>query len=413
MVILSEPRYPSICPAAARTSFVSGLLSSLIAFGLVACGGGSSSLSTARYAVLYSFGSNSSDGATPEAGLIQGSDGNLYGTTSNGGANGGGTVFSVSPSSGTETVLYSFAGDRTDGGDPQAELLQGSDGDLYGTTYTGGAHGDGTIFKVSPTSGAETVLFSFSGGSSELASGLIQGSDGNLYGTTFFGGSNNDGTIFMFLPSSGAETVLYSFTFGSSDGANPTAGVIQGSDGNLYGTTPAGGAYGNGTIFKVSPSSGIETVLYSFEGGSSDGAQPHGGLIQGTDGNLYGVTWEGGTYGNGTVFTFSPIGGVETVLYSFIGGSTDGANPSGRLIQGSDGELYGMTTYGGANDEGTVFELSASGGVETVLHSFAGGTSDGKLPAAGLVQGSDGKLYGTTTYGGANNAGTVFVLSRQ
>jgi uncharacterized repeat protein (TIGR03803 family) len=257
MVILSEPRYLLIRPAAARASFASGLLSSLVVFGLVACGGGSSSLSTARFAVLYSFGSNSSDGATPVAGLIQVSDDNLYGTTSIGGANGGGTVFSVSPSTGTETVLYSFAGDRTDGGDPRAELLQGSDG------------------------------------------------------------------------------------------------------------------------------------------------------------NLYGVTWEGGTYGNGAVFTFSPINGVETVLYSFMGGSTDGANPSGRLIQGSNGELYGMTTYGGANDDGTVFELSASGGVETVLHSFAGGTSDGKLPAGGLVQGSDGKLYGTTTYGGANNAGTVFVLPSQ
>lgn len=154
------------------------------------------------------------------------------------------------------------------------------------------------------------------------------------------------------------------------------------------------------------------TALYSFGGISSDGQNPVAGLIQGSDGSLYGTTSFGGAKDDGTVFALSPSSGIETVLYSFAGGSTDGANPMGGLIQVSDG-LYGTTVYGGANNNGTAFELSQSSGAETVLHSFGGGASDGKQPAAGLIQGSDGNLYGTTTYGGNNSSGTVFVLTLQ
>jgi uncharacterized repeat protein (TIGR03803 family) len=366
--------------------------------------------------VLYSFaGSSSSDGEQPEASLIQDSNGNFYGTTEAGGANGAGTVFKITPS-GTESVLHSFTA-GSDGAGPQASLIQGSDGTFYGTTDLGGPHEDGTVFSMT-SAGTETALYSFAGGSSDgqnPQASLIQGSDGNFYGTTAFGGANGhsggangDGTVFKITPS-GTETVLYSFAGGSSDGSLPAASLIQGSDGNFYGTTEAGGAHGDGTVFKITPS-GTETVLYSFAGGSSDGSLPAAGLIQGSDGNFYGTTEAGGAGTVGTVFKITPSG-TETVLYSFAGGSSDGSSPGAGLIQGSDGNFYGTTLLGGANEAGTVFKVTPSG-TETILHSFAG-DSGGSVPAAGLIQGSDGNLYGTTLVGGASGLGTVFKVALQ
>ena len=417
---------------------------------LVACGGGSSSSSggsssssgSSTITILDSF--EGTNGANPQDGLIQGSDGNFYGTTYGGGTSatctgGCGTIFKVSPTSGAETVLYSFEGGSSDGSQPFG-LIQGSDGNFYGTTEAGGpsancTDGCGTIFEFSPTSGAETVLHSFEGGSSDGANpqaGLVQGSDGNFYGTTEAGGPSANctdgcGTIFEFSPTSGAETVLHFFEGGSSDGANPLAGLIQGSDGNFYGTTYRGGASatctgGCGTIFGVSPTSGIEAVLYSFESGGSDGAYPEASLIQVSDGNFYGTTYGGGTNcvlggGCGTIFEFSPSSGTETVLYSF-GNSGDGISPNG-LIQGSDGNLYG-TTYGGGTSAncthgcGTVFEFSPTSGTETVLHDFGSFSGDGEHPFAGSpILGSDGNFYGTTYYGGTENDGTVFEVALQ
>jgi len=252
-----------------------------------------------------------------------------------------------------------------------------------------------------------------------------------------------NGTAVTVVVSSGAsETVLHSFA-GGSDGATPYAALIQGSDGNFYGTTELGGSnsscsasislHGCGTVFKVTPA-GVETVLYSFAGGS-DGANPHAGLIQGSDGDFYGTTGHGGVNsscsasqyasGCGTVFKVTPAG-VETVLYSFAGGS-DGSDPDAALIQGSDGNFYGTTGYGGSNSSctgtvlvgcGTVFKVTPAG-VETVLHSFTGG-GDGGVPD-GLIQGSDGNFYGTTADGGSNSicsasvsvygCGTVFKVT--
>jgi uncharacterized repeat protein (TIGR03803 family) len=341
------------------------------------------------------------DGGWPYAGLIQGIDGNFYGTTWGGGSGTypGGTVFKITPS-GTLTTLYSFCsqtilwgGDElvcTDGENPYAGLIQGIDGNFYGTTQYGGTIPPGvvgTVFKITP-SGTLTTLYSFcSAGEFSRGNcldgawpvaGLIQGIDGNFYGTTKGGGANDDGTVFQLTPSGGLTT-LYSFCSQSNctDGALPYAGLIQGIDGNFYGTTIEGGPnIIAGTVFKLTPS-GTLTTLHSFCSQSSggapcpDGAEPAAGLIQGIDGSFYGTTyWGGANYGPGlpslgagTVFKITPSGTLTT-LYSFCseGGTacTDGEDPSAGLIQGSDGNFYGTTYAGGANDWGTVFEVGAS-----------------------------------------------------
>jgi uncharacterized repeat protein (TIGR03803 family) len=360
----------------------------------IACG--------SNFNLLYSFAGGSSDGADPYHTLIQASDGNFYGTTLDGGTSSGGTIFEITPS-GTETLFYSFASM------PWAGLIQGSDGNFYGTTASGGTSGRGTVFKITPSGGTETVLYSFPAGSSEPYTGLIQGIDGNFYGTTGANGTSDDGMVFKITPS-GAESVLHVFPKTGSDGEIPYAGLIQGSDGNFYGTTYFGGSNGLGTVFKVTPS-GTETVLYSFAGGSSDGEHPYAGVIQGSDGNFYGTTYQGGASGFGTVYKITSSG-TETVLYAFAGGSSDGATPEAGLIQGSDGNFYGNTYLGGTSNLGTVFKLTPNG-TETVLHAFAGGSSDGANPSANLVQGSDGNLYGSTDAGGIGNDGTFFKVTLQ
>jgi uncharacterized repeat protein (TIGR03803 family) len=358
---------------------------------------------------LYSF-TGINDGASPNA-LVQGRDGDFYGTTEFVGKNGYGTVFKIS-TNGTLTTLYSFTGSN-DGWDPQGGLVQGSDGSFYGTTQAGGKNGFGTVFKMS-TSGALTSLYSFSfvDGAYPQA-GLVQGSDGNFYGTTYNGGTSRGvGTVFKMSPN-GALTTLYSFTV-AAYGAGPTATLVQGSDGNFYGTTDSGGTGdsfspdGYGTVFKIS-TNGALTSLHSFAGFVGGGIPS--GLVQGADGNFYGTTHLGATYGPnaggyGTVFKMSTNGAL-TSLYAFIG-TKDGAFPGGGLVQGSDGNLYGTTENGGTVGDGTVFKISTNGAL-TSLYAF--GTDDGGNPQAVLVQGSDGNFYGTTANGGTNNAGTVFRIS--
>jgi uncharacterized repeat protein (TIGR03803 family) len=350
--------------------------------------------------VLYSF--TGSDGAKPVAGLIVDSSGNLYGTTVNGGAGpcnngtGCGVVFKVSPS-GTETVLHSFI--ESDGAFPEAGLIADSSGNLYGTTVNGGA-GNGVVFMLSP-GGTETVLHSFTGSDGRNPqAGLIADSAGNFYGTTVNGGASDNGVVFKLSPG-GIETVLYSFCSkpNCSDGANPQAGLLLDSAGNLYGTTEGGGNSSEaGVVFKLSPS-GTETVLHSFCSLSncSDGAFPQAGLIVDRAGNLYGTTVNGGlplagTAGAGVVFKLSPRG-TETVLYSFCmkPNCSDGASPQSGLIVDRTGNFYGTTYNGGASNSGVVFKLSPSR-TETVLYSFTGG-SDGNNPQAGLTADSAGNLY--------------------
>jgi uncharacterized repeat protein (TIGR03803 family) len=351
------------------------------------------------FSVLYAF-KRGTDAANPLAGLIQDAAGNFYGTTYGGGDSGLGAVFMVDPA-GKETVLYSFTA-GADGQFPRAALVRDAAGNLYGTTSYGGASNRGTVFKLDAT-GRETVLYSFTGGAdgANPYAALILGGGGNLYGTTSGGGPSGGGTVFK-LDAARQETVLYGFT-GGADGGSPLAGLIPGPAGKFYGTTYAGGASGYGTVFQLDPA-GKETVLYSFAAGS-DGSGPKAGLIRDTAGNLYGTTYGGGVPGYGTVFKVDTIG-KETVLYSFTGGA-DGTQPEAGLIRDTFGSLFGTTSGGGAPGAGTVFKLDTTG-TETVLYRFQGPA--GIVPRAGLIRDAAGSLYGTTSTGGVAH-GTVFKLS--
>jgi uncharacterized repeat protein (TIGR03803 family) len=374
------------------------------------------------FTVLYEFAGYPTDGAGPVGGLIRDAAGDLYGTTLVGGASGGGVVFKLAPT-GTETVLYSFTG-GADGEFPQAGLVRDAAGNLYGTTSQRGSSacgvGCGTVFKLSLI-GTETVLYSFTGGADGATpyAGLIPDTAGNLYGTTYSGGAHGKGVVFELIRCSSVASgyeykVLYSFT-GGADGGNPDAALLRDAAGNLYGTAAYGGAGNAGVVFKLSPT-GSETVLHSFSG--ADGALPHAGLVRDTAGNLYGTTLVGGAatgtcnppYGCGVVFKLSPTG-TETVLHSFTGGA-DGANPYAGLAQDAAGNLYGTAAGGGISNAGVVFKLTPTG-TETVLHTFTGG-ADGSIPVAGLIQDAAGNLYGTAAAGGIGfpvQAGVVFRLT--
>jgi uncharacterized repeat protein (TIGR03803 family) len=367
-------------------------------------------------------------GATPESPVIQASDGNFYGTTTagGGGSRSYGTVYSVTPG-GSLTTLHSF--NATDGLGPMGGLVEGSDGNFYGTTPQGGAHpGAGTVFVIS-AGGSFSVLHNFDGtdGAGPYA-GLVQGTDGNFYGTTISGGPNGYGTVFKITPA-GVLTTLYGFS--SGDGATPWGALVLGTDGNFYGTTVGGGVNGNcdgldtcGTVFKITPA-GVLTTLYTFcsQTNCTDGSQPHAGLVQANDGNFYGTTWQGGTNcvpglngGCGTVFKITP-NGTFTSLYSFCTQTncTDGSRPFyGSLVQASDGKLYGTTWLGGTDSRcpngcGTIFRITL-GGSFTTLHSF-NFTTDGSEPYAGLIQATDGNLYGTASFGGAHDEGTIYAFN--
>jgi uncharacterized repeat protein (TIGR03803 family) len=349
---------------------------------------------------LCSF--SGSNGAYPDGPVIKGTDGNFYGTTYQGGTYGWGSVFRMT-ASGSLTTLHSFSL-GIDGGGPVAGLVQGSDGNLYGTTYGGGSDGDGVAFKLS-LSGSLTVLHSFTGGGDGEfpRAGLVQGSDGNFYGTT--SNSNSEsywGTVYKLTPT-GTLTTLHSFTDGN-DGGEPEAPLVQGTDGNFYGTAAIGGANGYGVVFKITPS-GTFTALNSFNEWT-DGSSPLAGLFQGSDGNFYGTTNGGGANNEGTLFRIT-ASGTLTSLYSFTGGS-DGGGPLAGLVQALDGNFYGTTSSGGADGYGTLFETSTAG-VVTPLDSFTDG-NDGASPHAPLVQETNGIFYGTTYSGGANGNGTVFSM---
>jgi len=379
------------------------------------------SLQAQTFTVLHSF-TGGPDGAYPYAGLLRDTSGNLYSTTAAGGSSNQGTVFEVD-ASGTETVLHSFSG--ADGVSPYAGVIMDAKGDLYGSTQYGGSGcsgtGCGTVFELTPKAGGgwtETVLFEFAfNPHGAYPFGLIRDAKGDLYGATEAGGtgSNIEGTVFK-VSTAGKETVLHSFTGSPSDGAFPElAGVVMDANGDLYGDTFEGGDSQSsaGVVYRLAKS-GALTVLYSFSGGA-DGFAPMGTPVMDKHGNLYGTTYRGGSFGYGCVWKLSQKG-KETVLHSFVGGELDGSLPEAGVVLDAQGNLYGVTTEGGSGSGtacgkdgcGTVYELSKDGTL-TLLHRFTG--SDGEYPVGGLILDANRNLYGTAQYGGSDDYGTVWKLT--
>lgn len=381
--------------------------------------------------LLYNFCTQDgcSDGSDPIRVIpVLDKKGNIYGMTEAGGAyssscsdSGCGTVFKLSPT-GEETILHSFNENGTDGAYPGAGLLGDNEGNLYGTTWGGGAYtsscegfGCGTVFKLT-SSGTETILHSFDEDGTDgywPVASLILDKEGNLYGTASGGGAYGYGAVFKVTPT-GTETVLYSFGQTETDGRNPDGALAMDGKGNLFGTTESGGAYssscdsyGCGTVFEITPS-GREIILHSFDENGTDGIQPAAGLVI-TGGNLYGTTSGGGAYGWGTVFKVTSSR-TETVLHSFNQNGSDGVYPYASLVMDNKGNLYGTTLDGGSYGWGTVFELTPSG-TETILHSFENSASDGFAPNAGVALDEDGNLYGATQIGGAYSKGTVYKIT--
>jgi uncharacterized repeat protein (TIGR03803 family) len=368
------------------------------------------------FKVLHYFG-NARDGTFPHTSLVPDRAGNLYGTTTAGGVNGYGTVFEVNPTTGRYSVLYSFKGAKTDGAYPTGSVAFDAAGSLYGTTFYGGSGqcndgngvGCGTVFKLTShgANWTESVLYNFMGqpDGAYPHGGVVADAAGDLYGTTDTGGASNFGAVFERNGTTGGVVTLYSFKGGDGDGAFPEDGLVFDAAGNLWGTTFAGGTFGNGTVFKLYPcyqNCSRETLKHVF-GEPPDGTNPRAGLVENA-GTVWGTTTAGGANGSGTVFERS--GAFYNVLYSFRG-SPDGAAPWGGLVQGRAHALYGTTYYGGTNNNnGTVFVLKPAG--ETVLHSFAG--SDGANPYGGLFLDAKGVVYGTASEGGSFNAGTLWRL---
>jgi uncharacterized repeat protein (TIGR03803 family) len=360
---------------------------------------------------------NNSNGSYPQARLVQGLDGNLYGTADDGGLYKSGTAFKITLA-GTLTTLHSFCAktDCADGGVPEASLVVGRDGNLYGVASSGGkgCSSCGTVFELS-SAGTFSTLHDFDGSNGENPLGLMLADDGNFFGTTSAGGSGSGGTIFEMAPS-GAVTTVYNFEAFNY----PVAGLVQGERGNYFGTAITYSDPGYGVLFRMTPEGDV-TTFYAFTG--ANGSWPVASLVQGTNGNFYGTASEGGPEsticvgtGCGTIFEVTPDGALTTLHY-FSG--PDGLSPTGALVLATDGNFYGTTSGGGPARVncyfgcGTIFQVTPDG-TFTTLHTFQG--FDGQNPYIGLVQATDGNFYGTTYVGGSSTAcpagcGTVFRLS--
>ena len=364
-----------------------------------------STTSQAQFSVLHDFlGSNSADGCNPTySGIVaQGRDGNMYGTTENGGAPSFtyGSVFQVTPA-GALNVIYSFPSSETEGWLPFSGLTLGTDGNFYGTTkYYGlpGGSSFGSVFQITPA-GSRTYLYIFTGGSDGRypTAPPILGTDGNWYGTTQ-GDFSNPGSVYKLTPS-GQFKSLYQFVHGEQ----PQDPLVQATDGNFYGTTRGGGTTNNGSVFRITPA-GKFTVIDSFD--TTNGQAPYSPLIQGADGNFYGTTTSGGSAGGGVVFKLTPTGKI-TVLYNFIQGDTPSV-PFAGLVQATDGYLYGTTgqgnSQGGTTSNGTIFRMKAIPSTPSYLHDFDQYPT-GRDPQDTLLQHTNGILYGDTIEGGVPNVG--------
>jgi len=385
--------------------------------------------------VLYSFNPTIKQGVNPQSNVTFDSAGNLYGTTYSGGVYSCfglpgycGTVFELSPTGDggwTEKTLHNFGRDN-DGSNPSAGVIFDSAGNLYGTTSMGGAYGYGIVFELSPTESggwAERVLhhFNYNGADGMYPyAGLIFDAEGNLYGTTGNGGTFDAGTVFELSPADDGtwtETILHSFVENGREGVSPWSSLIADSSGNFYSTTSGGGVYGFGTVFefsKTADGSWTVTTLHNFNYNGEDAVQPYTGLAFDQHGNLYGATTGGGVYNYGAVYELSPAANgnwTEKILHSFENNGKDGTRPTAGATLDALGNVYGTTSSGGAYAEGTVYELSGGDWTETILYSFKG--LDGDQPEGTVTLDSAGNIYGTTNFGGPYGKfgfGTVFEI---
>jgi uncharacterized repeat protein (TIGR03803 family) len=372
--------------------------------------------------VLHSFAGPPNDGDNLFVGLVSDASGNLYGTTENGGVDGTAFELTLSNGAWIETVIHNFTGPPNDGSTPSSGLVFDKQGNLYGTaSYGGSPSSNGVVFELSPVSGGgwtETILYSFLGSSDGYypQGDVVFDQLGNLYGTTRSGGVYNTGTVFELTPSNGhwTKNTIYSFD-GLNGGNTPNAGLVIDAKGSLYGTASGGGVYGWGGVFRLTPSNGgwTATTLFNFTGGNT-GALPLASVLLDKQGNLYGTTQLGGTYAVGTIFRLKPTNLGEwaiTILHSFTG-ANDGGYPEAPVLFDRSGRLYTTTFYGGYYERGTLLRLTPRKNGkwnETVLYDFTGG-DDGGNPAAGVIL-KKGNLYGTTVSGGADNLGTVYEMT--
>lgn len=384
------------------------------------------SASTER--ALWSFG-GTGDGRGPTGNLIMDAAGNFYGVTILGGAYNMGTVFELSPNGNggwTETVLYSFGSQNGDGLQPTSGLVMDGNGNLYGTTEFGGANQTGTVFELSPASGSgwsETVIYTFGphgkGDGYYPASDLALDAQGNLFGTTFGGGAIGEGAVYELSASSArwTETLLHSFPSSAKDGFNPETGILLGEiQTHLYGSTSTG--VEDGTMYRLwfINDDWVEKTIHDFDFSDGGGSQTGGDLVMDGSLNIYGASNNAGANGTGSVWemAYHPTRMRSfSLLYSFgVDGSGDGTHPQSGVIVGTNGTVYGTTGFGGTNNDGIVFALTKSQNTwqETILYSFTGG-SDGSAPVGQLIQDKQGNLYGVGLEGGTHGGGVVFEVS--
>ncbi|HXI70074.1 MAG TPA: choice-of-anchor tandem repeat GloVer-containing protein [Verrucomicrobiae bacterium] len=373
-----------------------------------------------NFTILKSF-TGAPDGNIPYSTLVADTNGVLYGTTVNGGISNQGTIFAIQQNAFGYTntfgyvTLRSFAG-ATNGVAPYAGLVLSTNGSLYGITYGGGISNYGTVFTINRDGSGLAYLHSFTGTTDckNPEAGLIEGSDGALYGTTYFADGATRGTIFKINKDGSGYMILHTFTGTSSggDGQNPICKLLEADDGLIYGTTSLGGSANAGTVFAINKDGTGYNILYSFKTTGGDGRQPGAGLLEGSDQVLYGTTYvSGGTGTNGTVFSLNKNGSNYQILHRFSTSNGDGQRPDGELIEGADGALYGGTDSGGTGSSGTIYKLNKDSSGYQILRNFSSGNGDGHIPRCALLQLSNGVFYGTTEFGAVGGAGCVFALS--
>ena len=362
---------------------------------------------------LCTFDEPTTPGRRPYAGVLSTAKGFLYGTTFQGGAGSGGTVFKLKSDGSSYSVLHLFSTNPPEGQSPNG-LILASDGALYGTTAIGGQKKAGTVYRIDPDGTTYAALHQFGatpGDGQNPQAELVEGKDGRLYGTTFFGGSGDMGTVFGLNKDGSGFQVLNNFTGFNGDGGNPDTGLVQGSDGFLYGTTFFGGTDDLGTVFKVKTDGTGYAILHSFSKIGSDGNNPDAALAQASDGALYGTTAAGGTAKSGTIYKLNRDGSAYVVLHSFSNSNSDGQKPLAPLLQGAGGTLYGTTYLGGSNGSGTLFQINQDGSGYQLVQSFDRSNGAGQNPRGALALGGSGELYGSTWAGGSQGFGIVFRLA--